>query len=536
MEPKAYSYIRFSSPEQEKGDSLRRQTELSEKYALSHGLTLDTALKLTDRGLSAFSGAHRAKGALGEFLRLVESGQIPQGSVLLVESLDRLSREDVLAAHTQFLSIIGSGIRLVTLADNRTYDRESINDNYSALIMSLTLMSKAHEESLLKSQRLTAAWQSKRKNGQDKKLTARAPAWLKLVNNEFRVIPEAAQVIQQIFDMKLAGIGKSKTVNILNSSDVWKPKAGANKKAEWRESYLHKILQSRTTLGEFQPRSKRQPIGDPIIDYFPAIVSKDKFDRVQEMFRHNLEISGNAGGRNGKISNLFGHIVVCSFCGGPMAYVNKGMKPKGGQYLVCDRARRGLDCEREYLRYDQFEPLILQFCKGLDATEILPGQAERQSELSTLSKQLQAINGDLIQLEQKINNVLDSIANTDSAELRKALQDRADKMLTDKANLEERQKEVQARIDTLANAGHDTEQRLKTIQELFDHMEQAEDQERISARTSLREQLRRLIKRIKVDPIKGSFVIFFNTGERRLLTLKDGLVFDAYPKGKEVKP
>lgn len=38
MKPRAYSYVRFSSPDQEKGDSLRRQVELSEQYAIKHGL------------------------------------------------------------------------------------------------------------------------------------------------------------------------------------------------------------------------------------------------------------------------------------------------------------------------------------------------------------------------------------------------------------------------------------------------------------------------------------------------------------------
>ena len=90
---KAYSYIRFSTPEQEKGDSLRRQIEQSETYAQTHGLTLDDSLRLTDRGLSAFHGIHRTKGALGEFHRLVEQGEIEPGSVLLVESLDRLLRD-----------------------------------------------------------------------------------------------------------------------------------------------------------------------------------------------------------------------------------------------------------------------------------------------------------------------------------------------------------------------------------------------------------------------------------------------------------
>jgi DNA invertase Pin-like site-specific DNA recombinase len=86
--PTAYSYIRFSSTEQLKGDSLRRQTELSVNYANVHGLILDTKLNLRDLGISAFDKSNLTKGALGYFLKLVEDGLIPRGSYLLVESLD----------------------------------------------------------------------------------------------------------------------------------------------------------------------------------------------------------------------------------------------------------------------------------------------------------------------------------------------------------------------------------------------------------------------------------------------------------------
>lgn len=37
---KAYSYIRFSSPEQAKGDSYRRQREAAEAYCQANGLEL----------------------------------------------------------------------------------------------------------------------------------------------------------------------------------------------------------------------------------------------------------------------------------------------------------------------------------------------------------------------------------------------------------------------------------------------------------------------------------------------------------------
>ncbi len=535
MEPKAYSYIRFSTPEQAKGDSLRRQTELAEKYCREHGLTLDTSLRMADEGLSAYKGEHRVKGAFGEFLRHIEAGRIAPGSVLLIEQFDRISREQAMDAFDLFRTIIKAGIRVVTLQDGKQYDVGSLAQNPFDLFKPFLSMILAHEESEKKSERVAAAWANKReraRNGEIK-MTSVAPDWLELVGNEFKAVPERAQIVSQIFDWKLAGIGFPTIEKRLNQQDVlWKPKNG------WQAYYVNTILRNEAVCGVYQPctvvNKKRVPIGEPIADYYPAIVSRETFARMQKMFRRNVEVRGNCGGRTGQIRNLFTHLVKCSFCGSPMAYVNKGARPKEGrEYLICDKARRGIGCKRESLRYDHFEPLILLYCKGLDATDILPGNVERQSELSTLRNQLQAIDGDLLQLESKISNALDAIVSTDSRELRKALQDRADKMLADKAVLEERRKEVQSQLEALVTAGQDTERQLQSISELLEYMRQAEGQERVDVRASLREQLRRLIRQIRIDPVRGSFAIFFHTGERRLLTLEKGLVFDAYPKRAE---
>lgn len=82
--PKAYSYIRFSTPEQQHGDSFRRQSELSQKYAQAHGLTLDEKLTYRDLGVSAFDKSNVRNGELGAFLRAVDSGAVEPGSYLLV--------------------------------------------------------------------------------------------------------------------------------------------------------------------------------------------------------------------------------------------------------------------------------------------------------------------------------------------------------------------------------------------------------------------------------------------------------------------
>ena len=55
--PYAYSYVRFSTPEQARGESFRRQIEAARAYAAKNGLVLDESFR--DEGVSAFKGKHR---------------------------------------------------------------------------------------------------------------------------------------------------------------------------------------------------------------------------------------------------------------------------------------------------------------------------------------------------------------------------------------------------------------------------------------------------------------------------------------------
>ena len=76
---RAYSYIRFSTPEQAKGHSLQRQTETARAWAAQHKVKLDDELTFEDKGVSGFTGANRETGALGVFLERVRDGTVPRG-------------------------------------------------------------------------------------------------------------------------------------------------------------------------------------------------------------------------------------------------------------------------------------------------------------------------------------------------------------------------------------------------------------------------------------------------------------------------
>jgi DNA invertase Pin-like site-specific DNA recombinase len=197
--PKAYSYVRFSTPEQAQGNSYHRQTERAKEYARLHVLKL-AELTFNDLGVSAYKSKNARTGALRAFLDMVENGAIEEGSYLLLENLDRLTRDDIVPAQGLFLQIIGAGINLVTLTDERVYSRQSINANPTDLIISIVHMMRANQESARKADLLFRAYETKRQIAatgapQDKPFTRMLPAWLTW-NEDARRTPRSSATIQ----------------------------------------------------------------------------------------------------------------------------------------------------------------------------------------------------------------------------------------------------------------------------------------------------------------------------------------------------
>src|SRR5262249_30127708 len=152
-----------STPDQARGDSLRRQTERAEEWCRRNGARLDSATTLHDLGKSAYLGDHRKnpdRYALAAFLKMVEAGKIPRGSFLVVESLDRLTREHVRAAVTLFLSILEQGVSIVTTSPERVFRHDS--EDMTDVIIAVVELSRGHGESARKSELVGAAWAEKR--------------------------------------------------------------------------------------------------------------------------------------------------------------------------------------------------------------------------------------------------------------------------------------------------------------------------------------------------------------------------------------
>jgi DNA invertase Pin-like site-specific DNA recombinase len=311
--PTAYSYLRFSSPEQAKGDSITRQTEARDAWLAEHpDVTLDTALVMTDAGRSGYD---RKDGfdtyALGAFVDLVKRGRVPGGSYLLVENLDRLSREDAGTATELLLSIVNRGVAVVQLKPVVMEFRKPVE--MMKLMYAIMELSRGHSESQVKSTRLVAAWKRKQEAAATgKRVTRLLPCWIKLDGEKLVIDPVAGAVVKRIARMVLDR-GMSAIARQLREEGV--PVLGRTvlrgKPVKWSVPTVHAILTSRALIGEYVPYGPRnrtkKPAGPPVPNYFPALLTPAEFQRVQDALQTRNLIGRGRGGHH---VNLFGGLLV----------------------------------------------------------------------------------------------------------------------------------------------------------------------------------------------------------------------------------
>lgn len=319
--PVAISYQRFSDPKQRKGDSRRRQTEGAEGWCARHNVSLDTTL--VDPGRSAYHGRHRSdKAALGNFLQLVKEGKVPRGSFLVIENLDRLSREDERTALRLWLDILDAGVSIVQLHPETVFQHE--RSDMVDIMRAIIELSRGHSESRMKSVRSLANWERAvtlaRENGRP--ITRRLPAWVeRSKGGGLGLVRQRAAAVRRIFELAAAGYGMTSIVKKLDAENV--PAFGGRVAdddghyrqadgecygcGEWRTSYVRSILRDRRAIGEYQPRdATERKKGDPIPDYYPRVVSDREFYAAQAAVSARRSKQGRIG-KN--VANLFGGLL-----------------------------------------------------------------------------------------------------------------------------------------------------------------------------------------------------------------------------------
>jgi DNA invertase Pin-like site-specific DNA recombinase len=506
MPTTAYSYIRYSSRRQGDGDSTPRQKKLRNDYLARHpDLVLDDGLK-PDKGVSAFRGKNTRDGSvLASFLSDIKTGRVRPGSVLIVESLDRLSRDKPRKTMSLLDQILDAGITIVTLQPEREYSPETIDNTPFGLFEPMVPASRANEESETKSKRIHEKWNSKRQAIQDgARIVPKGnmiPAWLRFNGSKdkpgFVVNQTAALTVKKIFELAASGYGHVGICKKLNESGV-KP---IGRSGRWNYAYVKLLLGNRAVLGEHQSfrmdgpgSSRRIKTGQPIKNYYPRIISDALFNKVRVATKGRASTRGRVGH---DVANLFTGLLIDARDGkafwirntSPSGTDYESRKERRTRYLINSAAVSGEGSGdgqppcRLTFPYHVFEEMFLLAVKELKIDEFEPdygGVAE--AELAALLDRQAENAAAIAAARRRVTNPEKGI--------------NYDTLVDLLVELERERDNLQARIDQqkLNATGHSARV-LKDTQLLVERLEAASGNERTDLRERIRGRIRALVDR-----------------------------------------
>jgi DNA invertase Pin-like site-specific DNA recombinase len=230
------------------------------------------------------SGINLDRSAFQEVLTKVRSREI---DIIVVKDFSRLGRNylDVCKLTESIFPFMG--VRLISISEN--YD--SSNKKLTAMDISVMFRAITDEfHSIETSEKVRKTFTIKMKNGEY--LGATTPYGYILNDLKNPIIePKTAEIVREIFQMRLDGLSTPKIAGELNYREIPSPKNGV-----WRESEISKILKNENYIGI---KTYRKFIKDPktkikrpaeehekitLNAYFPPIIDVDVFEKVGKTF------------------------------------------------------------------------------------------------------------------------------------------------------------------------------------------------------------------------------------------------------------
>ncbi|WP_429126497.1 recombinase family protein [Aeromonas veronii] len=314
--PIAYSYIRFSTARQgaEGKHSHQRQTDRAEQWCSENGYTLAKE-SYKDLGVSAWHRSSKRDG-LTALLDAVSTGKIPTGSVILLDSLDRLSRAGIAETRGLIQRIVSAGVSLVDLMTATKIDSSSLNDLTADIQIGLSAW-LSWQESEKKSQRVLAARAAAAKRAKKgEQIKRRLPFWLSLIDGQ-ALINDQGAVVKRMVDMRLCGYGLTGIAKVLNSEMYQSP----NNKG-WSDQTVRYVLENPALYGCY-----RQKDGTEIDGYYPAVITKSEY----------LEIKPMRGKRSAALApkSPINGITRCACCGRSLKRVESKKNGLTFVYYTC---------------------------------------------------------------------------------------------------------------------------------------------------------------------------------------------------------
>lgn len=414
----AFSYARFSTKSQATGTSLERQLNASRVFCSERSLTLSPK-GYHDLGVSGFKQVKRPE--LEQMLQAIQSGDIPSGSYILIEAIDRLSRKGI--SHTQDVlkQILQYKIKVAFVGEDaktlngQVLDEHSLNDLSSVILVALAA-DLAHKESVRKSKLVKAAKLIIRKKATEgHKVRGHTMFWIDWSDKKQDfVLNDRMKDVQTIIQLRREGQGPRKIAKTMNELGIKGPRGNL-----WNHMSVTIVLKSPVLYGAYQTHQiiDGQKVPDVLLEeHYPALLTKEEYIKIQ------ADSSKANKGRPSK-ANPFSGVLRCE-CGQAMMFSKRTNLDKNGdpleyEYHYCIGSTEGRCKNKKRIR--DLVPLLASIMDKLVINQT-PKKNLNTELIKVTEQKIEKLNNMLVELDnppisvlktiQKLEQELDILLNT----------------------------------------------------------------------------------------------------------------------------
>lgn len=410
-------YMRLSREDGDKmeSDSITNQRELITDYLSKHD-----ELKFVDEYVDdGYTGTNFERPAFKKLMEDVKAGKV---NCIIVKDLSRFGRNYIETGRYLEKIFPFMGVRFISIIDN--YDSAGEDDDADRIIIPFkNLINDSYCRDI--SMKIRSQLDVKRKNGKFiGSFTTYGYCKDPKDKNHLVLDPFAADIVRQIFDLKLSGYNSQRIAELLNDMGVLPPaeykrskglnydcgfKAGNN--PSWavvsinriltNEIYTGTMVQGTNTKINYKIKQSR-PV--PKEDWIRVqgthepIVSRETFDKVQRLLLVDTRTSPDESA-----VFLFSGLVVCGDCGQNMVRRRSTRGNRTYNYFHCSTYKNGDGCSSHLINVEKLEECVLMGIRSqmtlLVEAEAVLKQIDRISEEQSSIK---VVNGQLAEVDAEI--------------------------------------------------------------------------------------------------------------------------------------
>ena len=419
----AWSYRRTSTARQAREDrsGMERQEQALAQWLADHP-EFELQEQLVDPGVSASTGANRKRGALSRFIAAAQAGQVPKGSVLVVESLTRFSREEELDVVETLMSEFWSrGLGLAVCAHNCNYSRALLRAEPHRMHMLWGSLSQARAEADERSRRSKGgARRRERLQEEGEKVAAATPWWIQRDTETRRLKrdsqgnllldPVALTTINRAVELAIGGLGTTLIARQLDNEKRPLPPT-ARRRNQYRDAALEQwghgrvsyMLRHPALIGDLVRRD-----GRTIAGFYPPVLSPGRWAELRASMGTRDKLRGTLRGGGQKTHNLFTGLTRCGMCGGPFSFHASSERSRIGHpgYMACRAANRrdSPTCSNSgYLNYLHVEDHLLTSLTASLWHQLL-GDPHKGEEMQRLQQRFDGLGHQRRSLEVQLSH------------------------------------------------------------------------------------------------------------------------------------